>query len=447
MSDFLVETQFFKEKETIKAIKPLISEINAKGDDNHDPEKPIFTWFQDTPIGKELFVVFYTQKCEWSRCSFCTLPSESSTQLVHKDSVRAQCDHVFENLNNWQKNSIKRIFLSNNGSILNQDIMSPESLRYICEMAYKELPNLEIICLETRFDTVEDFELEEHLSLYASWHDIYIKEHRKAKEPVQLQISAGYETQDTYLRNNVLCKGYSEEEVVSFFELCKSVTDKHNQINSRQIQILSDEYVMLKPAVGMTDEEAEIESFHTIAHLDALGKQYNIPISIRLNPTFVAKGSELYDEFQKGNYKPSTLQSVVNVLLMCCKANINLPIFVGLNEEGLSADHSFTFLRESDDYKYMSALVEFNKDQDYSALQKSVNSTDDAINPLVWKAVQGINEILALQRDHEINNSELIDKLSKALNNEDHSDILNQHILNIASEIKNSIRGKLGLHR
>ncbi len=95
----------------------------------------------------------------------------------------------------------------------------------------------------------------------------------------------------------------------------------------------------------------------------------------------------------------------------------------------------------------MSALVEFNKNQDYNALKKSVDANSETIDPLIWKAVQGINEILALQRDHEINNSELIDKLSKALKNESHSDTLNQHLINITSEIKNNIRGKLGAHR
>lgn len=447
MTDFLVETQLFKDNKNIHSIKPLVSDVNAKGNDNHDPEKPIFTWFQDTPIGKELFVVFYTQKCEWSRCSFCTLPSESSTQVVHKDSIRKQCDHVFENLNNWQKNSIKRIFLSNNGSILNQDIMSPESLRYVCEMAYKELPNLEVICLETRFDTVEDFELEEHLSLYASWHDIYKKEYRKSKNPVQLQISAGYETQDTYLRNNVLCKGYSEKEVVDFFKLCKRVTDKHNKSNSRHIQILSDEYVMLKPAVGMTDEEAEYESFQTIAHLAALGEEYSVPVSIRLNPTFVAKGSELYDEFKKGKYTPPELKSVVNVLRTCHENGINIPIFVGLNEEGLSIDQSATFLRESDDYKYMNALVEFNKDQDYEKLVKSTNLSNEKVDPLVWKIVQGLNEILVFQRDFEVTNSELTSKISNVLIDVNRPNTLNQKLIDTLSAIKLELRGKSGKHR
>ena len=67
---------------------------------------------------------------------------------------------------------------------------------------------------------------------------------------------------------------------------------------------------MLKPAVGMTDKEAEYESFQTIAHLAALGEKYNIPVSVRLNPTFVAKGSELYNEFNKGNYTPPTFKNV-----------------------------------------------------------------------------------------------------------------------------------------
>jgi radical SAM enzyme (TIGR01210 family) len=447
MPDFLVETQLFKDNKNIHSIKPLVSDINAKGDDNHDPEKPIFTWFQDTPIGKELFVVFYTQKCEWSRCSFCTLPSESSTKLVHKDAIRAQCDYVFENLNSWQKKSIKRIFLSNNGSMLNQEIVSSESLSYICQIAYKELPNLEIICLETRFDTVEEWELEDHLEDYASMHDIYIKEHRIAKEPAQLQISAGYETQDTHLRNNVLCKGYSEEEVVSFFELCKTVTDKHNQDNSRQVQILSDEYVMLKPAVGMTDEEAEIESFQTIAHLAALGEKYNVPVSIRLNPTFVAKGSELYDEFQKGKYTPPELKSVVNVLKMCHENGINIPIFVGLNEEGLSIDQSATFLRKPDDYKHMNALVKFNKDQDYEKLVESTSLNNDKVDPLLWKTVKGFNEILAFQRDYEITNSELTSKISDVLKNSGQSNALNRNLIDVLNKIKLKLRGKSGKHR
>jgi len=447
MPDFLVETQFFADNKNIKSIKPLISDFNAKGNDGHDPKKPIFTWFQDTPIGKELFVVFYTQKCEWSRCSFCALPSESATSLVHKDAIRAQCDHVFENLNSWQKRSIKRIFLSNNGSMLNQEIVSSESLSYICQMAYKELPNLEIICLETRFDTVEDWELEDHLEDYASMHDIYIKEHRIAKEPAQLQISAGYETQDTHLRNNVLCKGYSEEEVVSFFELCKSVTDKHNQNNSRQVQILSDEYVMLKPAVGMTDEEAEIECFQTIAHLDALGEKYNVPMSIRLNPTFVAKGSVLYNEFQKGKYTPPTLKSVVNVLKTCHENDVNIPIFVGLNEEGLSIDQSATFLRKPDDYKYMSALVKFNKDQDYEKLVKNTSLNNGKVDPLIWKAVQGLNEILILQRDNEITNSELTLRLADAIQEIKAPADSNKILINAANKIKQNFRGKLGSHR
>jgi|JYMV01.1.fsa_nt_gi radical SAM enzyme (TIGR01210 family) len=447
MNDFILETSLFKENESIVPIKAKISDINAIGDDNHDPEKPVFTWFQDTPIGKELFAVFYTKKCEWSRCSFCTLPSESATNTVSKKSIRVQCDYIFDNLNSWQKKSIKRVFLSNNGSILNQDIVSPESLRYICETAYKELPNLEIICLETRFETVEKHELEEHLSLYSSWHDIYRKSHRKCKEPVKLQISAGYETQDTFLRNKVLCKGYTEKQVVDFFELCKTVVDEHNEVNSRKIQILSDEYVMLKPAVGMTDKEAEFESFQTIAHLSALGDKYNVPVSVRLNPTFVAKGSELYDEFQKGKYTPPTLKNVVNVLILCHENKIKIPIFIGLNEEGLSVDQSDTFLRKPGDFKYMSALVEFNKNQDYEKLVANVDFDNDNSDPLTWKAIQGVNEILSMQRDSSLTNSELTHKLVKTLSNKNYGNKSKQYLIDIAKELKSSMRGKLGSHR
>jgi uncharacterized Fe-S cluster-containing MiaB family protein len=65
-------------------------------DHAHDPARPAQIWFQHSPEGEVLFVVFYSQACRWSRCLGCNLPSKSAVHHVGFRDLLAQVDHLFD---------------------------------------------------------------------------------------------------------------------------------------------------------------------------------------------------------------------------------------------------------------------------------------------------------------------------------------------------------------
>ncbi len=369
--DLAVPVRIVIDHQRLIPLSGKISEANRIGNPRHNPRVPIFFWFQDTPVGKELYVVLYTALCEWGRCSFCTLPSESSSAPISAEDIYLQILFTFDSLSRSQLAEVRRIFLSNNGSILNPHTMPKHSLVRICEMAHKFCPNLEIVCLETRFETVDPTEIAAFQRWFRRWHSLYKRDgHRQAERPAKLQISAGYETQDPYLRNAILWKGYDERKVQDFFSMCAETYDQNGE------PILLDEYVMLKPGAGMTDDEGIAETVETIRHLDRLGKHFNVEVSVRLNPTFAAVGSELYYQFQNHRYTPPTLRDVYQVLHRCHKESVDLQIFLGLNNEGLSYEEGSFGNHDGTDQFYLQALTAFNAHQNFSRLAKDVENID-----------------------------------------------------------------------
>ena len=330
---------------------------------DRDPAKPIFSWFQNTPLGKEIFLTLYTKKCSWSQCSFCALPTLSSPTQVDPDHILAQARIVFNALREDELNKVRRLFISNNGSVLDQDTMPADVMDHICELAYLNCPSLEVICFETRYEWIKKVTLEHLIGNFQFWHYLYREIGiRRSEYPVKVQLSCGYETRDPYLRNNILNKGYPEEIVSQSFKICSDVgIDTGNSV-------LLDKYVLLKPAPEMTNEEAVEEAAQTIAHLTGLGQCFNVPVSIRLNPTFVAKNSHLHKHFKERNYAPPTLKDVVKVLHICHTKNIKSRIFVGLNDEGLGVKGGSFKRRSKTDGLYYKALTEFNFTQDYKSL-------------------------------------------------------------------------------
>ena len=362
-------------------VKGTISEVNAAGNKVHDPQEPIFFWYQDTPEGKEINIALYTKPCRWKRCSFCTLPAQSSPIGVSENDIMAQVNKVFNSYNVAQLAQVRRVFVSNNGSVLDPDTLPPQILSNIIHLALARCPQLAILCLETRFDSVTPENIDKlQIGLRGMHYTLFGAGFRSNPNFVKLQFSGGYETQDPYLRNAVLFKGYSEEKVQEFFALCADAVKK------TEYPILLDEYVMLKPAAGMTDEEAVAEAVETILHLDRLGKHFNIPVSIRLNPAFAAIGSELHKQFQTHNYTPPTLRAVCQVIEQVRQQDCQIPIFVGLNNEGLVATDEACFGNwDSTDTAYKKALQEWNLHQSYPVLHTAVGLIEEATKPKVCR--------------------------------------------------------------
>ncbi len=337
-------------------LQPLPAFRQNKRDDSHDARAPLFVWYQETPVGKELYLALYTRACEWARCTFCTLPTRSSSGPVTARDILAQAASAFEQLTAEQAGSVKRLFLSNNGSTLNPATMPREALSDILRLAHERLPELTIVCLETRFETVQVDDLVRLHRLLAELHRE--SPGRRAERSCQVQISAGYETQDAYLRNQILRKGYPEKQVQAFYARYAAASELCGE------RLLLDENVLLKPAAGMTSDEAVAEAVETILHVHRLGTHFKIPVSVRLHPTFVARGSLLARQFEQGHYQPPTLEDCVEVLRRVAALGVSLPVYVGLDDEGLAQEDG---LFEAP-LRHRKALMAFNSHQSVTRL-------------------------------------------------------------------------------
>lgn len=355
-----------------EALTPLsggVPACNEEGNGSHNPRLPILFWYQDTPVGPELYIVFYTLPCSWGRCSFCTLPSESSAAPVSDEQIWLQALYVCDSFSTHQKAAVKRVFLSNNGSVLDPRSFPRHVLLRICEQLHRECPSLEMLCLETRQETVRTDDLLQLQDTLGRWHRNLRDESggpRSTPHPTRVQISTGYETQDPFLRNAVLWKGYDEAQVQAFFGRCAAAAGADGE------PVPVDEYVMLKPAAGMSDEDAIAEAAETVLHLQAIGEHYGVPVSVRLSPTFAAVGSELHLQLEEDRFKPPTFRDVVAVLRVCGERGLRVPLFVGLHDEGLATEHGTFGNHDLSDPYYRRALGDFNGHQDLDRLLEDV---------------------------------------------------------------------------
>ncbi len=130
-------------------------------DHGHDANLPAQTWYQESDEGLIFFIVFYTQACRWSRCLGCNLPSLSSLKHVGYKSLIRQIDHVFaDQALIARKGDIRKLIVSNNGSVLDEATFSSTALMYLLAKINLNLSNLATLCLETRPEYVDLAELE-----------------------------------------------------------------------------------------------------------------------------------------------------------------------------------------------------------------------------------------------------------------------------------------------
>jgi radical SAM enzyme (TIGR01210 family) len=166
---------------------------------SHDPSQLAQMWFQESSEGMILFLVFYTQACRWSRCLGCNLPSKVSREHVPFKALMQQVDNLFTDPR-VQKHyhDIKKVIVSNNGSVLDEDTFSSTALMYLIAKLNLHVPNLSMLCLESRPEYVDTAELEFIARALA-----------EGDTPTGLEIAIGFEAFDDHIRsrsNATLCK-------------------------------------------------------------------------------------------------------------------------------------------------------------------------------------------------------------------------------------------------
>lgn len=316
-------------------------------DKTHDKNKPADLWFQESQEGLILFTIFYTQACRWSRCFSCNLPSKSSLDHIDYKSLITQIDHLFELPEVKNKAmEIKKFIVSNNGSVLDEETFSSTALMYLIAKVNLNLPNLEVLSLETRAEYADIEEME-----------FISRALKEGKTPTKLELAIGFESFDERIRNEVFHKGLS---LKVFEEFVKRVAPYDFHIKC---------YFMQKPVPEISDEEAISDIQKAIDYLSGIAEKYNVSINMHLNPTFVAAGTPLEKAFLEGKYAPPKVIDVARAAIHGKGKKIS--IFLGLYDEGLAVEGG-SFLR-GDEGNLIERLEEFNKTQDYNVIESVLN--------------------------------------------------------------------------
>jgi len=311
-------------------------------DDTHDQTKPAQMWFQESEEGLILFIVFYSQACRWSRCLGCNLPSLVSTHHIPYKALMAQIDHVMNDSKVMeQRKEIRKIIVSNNGSILDQDTFSSTALMYMIAQFNLNIPGLRTLSIETRPEYVEFEELEFLARALA-----------EGDTPTQLEIAIGFEAFDDDIRNKVFDKGLS----LDIFEgLIQKMAPYGYKLKC---------YFMQKPVPNMSDEASVKDIRMAIDYLNDISLNYTTQINMHLNPTYVASGTLLEPAFKKGDFSPPLLKDVARSAYHGRDKNVS--IFIGLSDEGLAVKGG-SFIRPGEE-TLIKQLERFNRTQDYSIL-------------------------------------------------------------------------------
>lgn len=310
---------------------------------DHNSKLPADYWFQHPKEGLTLFLVMYTQACRWSKCLGCNLPSQVSKSHVPFDNIIQQTDFVFNFLlDEEQRVALKKVILSNNGSILDEDTFSTTALIYFIAKMNVHCPNVETLSIETRPEFVDIEELE-----------VLRRALNEGNHNTKLEIAIGFEAFDEKIRNEHFNKGLPLE---GFENMVKKIAKHKFKIKA---------YFMQKPVPNMSEEEALEDIKNGIDYLEKISKKYKIEINMHLNPTYVARGTPLETAFNEGTFSPPLLDNVRKAVLHAKDKGIS--IYVGLDDEGLAVKNG-NCIRKGDE-KLKEKIEEFNKTQDYSLLK------------------------------------------------------------------------------
>lgn len=307
-----------------------------------DKTKPLFHWYVDSAIGKELVFALYTRPCRYGRCAFCSLPDMSlGGETVTAHDIEAQIDFIISNYTRDQINQVAKVSVYTASSALDQECLPTRSLMYLA-IKVCDIPLLKQVSLETRPEYVEDWELKAFKNIFG--------------KNVDLEIGIGYETHDPELRNKVLHKGLSIEKLRTLLKMLAE-----NKCTFKA-------YLMLKPHHSLSEEEGIIEANNGVKELYELSKEFNVPTSLHLNPTYIAEGCRLTNEMIEFGFQPPELDSVIKVVKT--SKELNMPIYVGLDDEGMAIKGGTFRSTGLDKEKTVAALTSFNRHQDFEKLIK-----------------------------------------------------------------------------
>jgi len=315
----------------------------------HSAEDYADLWFQESDEGHILFVVFYTLACRWGRCLGCNLPARSSPVHIDYRALLRQIDGIFGSpAVVTRRQEIRKVIVSNNGSILDEATFSSTALFYLLARLNLHFPRLAVLSIETRPEYVDLAELE-----------LIARALAEGDTPTSLELAVGFEAFDDGIRNDIFRKGLHKRK----FERLVG--------NAARYGFHLKCYFMQKPIPGLSDDEAVADIHQAVDYLAHLAIRENARMNMHLNPTYAARGTELETAFRRGDFRPPWLTDVARAALHA--AGKPLSVFIGLSDEGLAVEGG-SFLLPGEE-PLVAQLETFNRTQNYRILENIVAGT------------------------------------------------------------------------
>jgi hypothetical protein len=265
-------------------LNQIISEIrNRQRIKPSAPDVPTAVWTgYDNHKGKRidtLTIIFKTSGCWWGNqggCSMCGYVYDSSQNPPSYEDLKTQFRKAMEKASSLEEFMVK-IYTS--GSFLDENEVSTDALKYILQTLNQDKRVLKVVA-ETRPEFVTD--------------DTIVK-CRNILKDTEFEIAIGLETSSDIIRRDSINKGFKFSDFVK----AAQIADEHDATTKA--------YLLLKPpfiteGTAIDDMEQSIDDIAPYAN------------NISINLCNVQKGTFVEWIWQKGQYRPPWLYSIVDVL-------------------------------------------------------------------------------------------------------------------------------------
>lgn len=314
------------------------------GESAPNSDRPHFFLHRNFLGEQDLAILFNTKRCRY-QCKFCALPFKSSKEWIPEDQVLAQFKHVLEE-DKHALGVLERVTIANEGSVFDETTFPAEALTQITA-ATRKLPRVRKLVLESRLEFLTTERLREIAEISGK----------------QLDILTGFETVTVDLRERVLGK---REPLENFLRGLDAVAEAGCELTA---------YVLFKPDPAMTDEEAWVEAEKAIDYLHEHCAQRGVPLTIRLNPMYVAKGTQWERRANELNgYQPPRLSDIIGLAEQ--KRQEGIAVYLGLTSEGLSDEDKTYRAREDFTRGLLKQGIIMNGDGSVSPRQHLLPLTD-----------------------------------------------------------------------
>ncbi|OUJ19061.1 MiaB family Radical SAM enzyme [Methanonatronarchaeum thermophilum] len=245
----------------------------------NDPKKPVAVWKDkarnnDRPINC-LNIILRTTGCSWGResgCTMCGYIYDSTEKTTVKD-LKKQFDIAI----NKHEEQTKYIKIFTSGSFLDDEELPQEAREYILQKTSKT--GVEILGVESRPEFITKDKI------------------KKAREYIpEFEVGLGIESTDNQVLNETINKNSSYKEYKTAIQ---KIHDAGGKVKA---------YLMLKPPL-LTEKEAIND---TIRSIKTVAKENVDKISI--NPCNVQRGTLVEQLYNKKQYRPPWLWSLLEIL-------------------------------------------------------------------------------------------------------------------------------------